>query len=102
MVAGVLYVVAMGMWISRKAFRRFGRPTALTISERSREIGLMRAVEATRRSVRMVFAIEAGLLSAMGAIPGVVLAPGGGWLLLKAAGGDQHELRESRSSRSFS
>ncbi len=92
MVAGLLHVVVMGMWNlldGVRMFRRFVHTTALAISERSREIGLMRAVGATRRSVRMIIAIEAGLLSAMAAITGVALALGGGWSLLKAAGGDQ-------------
>lgn len=42
--------------------------------ERTREIGIMRAIGATKRTVRRLFTVEAGVLGFMGGIFGVILA----------------------------
>jgi len=48
----------------------------MAIYERTREIGLMKAVGARNRDVMMVFLIEAGVIGALGGIGGVVF----GWI----------------------
>lgn len=49
----------------------------VSVNERTQEIGLQRALGATRQHIRVQFLTEAGLLAAIGASVGVVL----GWLL---------------------
>ena len=44
--------------------------------ERTREIGIMRAIGATKKTVRRLFTVEAGVLGLMGGIFGVALAYG--------------------------
>lgn len=44
--------------------------------ERTREIGIMRAIGATKKTVRRLFTVEAGVLGFMGGVFGVVLAYG--------------------------
>jgi len=57
-----------------------GMFNTLTISllERTKEIGLMLALGARRRDVRMLFVFEAGLISLAGALAGIALAVLGG------------------------
>jgi putative ABC transport system permease protein len=57
-----------------------GMFNTLTISllERTKEIGLMLALGARRRDVRMLFIFEAGLISLAGALAGIALAVAGG------------------------
>ena len=57
----------------------------VTVSERTREIGLRRAIGATPRSILVQFLIEAAALSVAGAIVGVVLGAVLAWLLALAA-----------------
>lgn len=47
----------------------------VSVTERTREIGVLRALGATRRHIRLQFLTEAALLSALGAFVGVIL----GW-----------------------
>ncbi len=61
--------------------------TALAISERSSEIGLLRAVGATRRELRRIVRLEAALLSFVAAATGTAVAVGAGWVLIDVAGG---------------
>ena len=44
--------------------------------ERTREIGIMRAIGATKKTVRRLFTVEAGVLGFMGGVFGVVLSFG--------------------------
>lgn len=61
--------------------------TALAISERSGEIGLLRAVGATRRELRRIVRLEAALLSFVAASIGIAVAVGFGWALIEVTGG---------------
>ena len=57
--------------------------TILTISvnERVGEIGLLRAVGASRRQILTLFLGEAVVLAAAGGLSGLLLGAGGSWLL---------------------
>jgi putative ABC transport system permease protein len=46
----------------------------VTVTERTREIGIRKGVGASRRTIRAQFLTEAGLMSGVGAVAGVVLA----------------------------
>jgi putative ABC transport system permease protein len=46
----------------------------MAIYERTREIGVMKAVGATRGSIRMLFTVEGGVLGFLGGVVGVLLA----------------------------
>jgi putative ABC transport system permease protein len=56
----------------------------LSVVERTRELGLLRAVGATRRQVRTVVRRESVLMSALGAVVGVALGTGAGVALSRA------------------
>lgn len=60
--------------------------TALAVSERTREIGLLRAIGTTVSGVRRIIHIEAVLMSLIGSAAGLALAVGGAWALISAAG----------------
>ncbi|MCG2622937.1 ABC transporter permease [Arthrobacter sp. I2-34] len=60
----------------------------LSVVERTRELGLMRAVGATRRQVRTVIRRESVLMSLFGAIAGVLLGTGAGIALARAMNGE--------------
>jgi putative ABC transport system permease protein len=57
---------------------------ALAVLERTREIGLMRAVGLTRRQTRMMIRWEAAVVSIFGGLLGVVVGVGFGWLAVQA------------------
>jgi putative ABC transport system permease protein len=59
----------------------------LVVHERVREIGLLRAVGATRRQVRAIIRWEAVLTSALGALLGTLLGLAGAWLAVAALPG---------------
>jgi putative ABC transport system permease protein len=59
----------------------------LVVHERIREIGLLRAVGATRGQVRAIIRWEAVLTTALGAILGTVLGLAGAWLAVEALPG---------------
>ncbi|MCZ2849921.1 FtsX-like permease family protein [Modestobacter sp. VKM Ac-2978] len=61
--------------------------TALAINERSGEIGLLRAVGASRREVRRIVRLEVALLSFVAASIGIAVAAGLGWALIDVTGG---------------
>ncbi|MBM6405546.1 ABC transporter permease [Phycicoccus sp. CSK15P-2] len=63
--------------------------TALAINERSGEIGLLRAVGASRREVRRIVRLEVALLSFVAAAIGIAVASGFGWALIDVTGGDE-------------
>lgn len=58
----------------------------MSIYERTREIGLMKAVGARNRDVMFVFLGEAGLIGTLGGISGVLLGLGGGVVINFVAG----------------
>ena len=49
----------------------------IAVRERTNEIGLLRALGATRRQVMTLFLVEAGLLAGAGGVVGLVLGAGG-------------------------
>ena len=57
---------------------------ALSVSERTREIGLLRAVGMTSRGVRRMIRYESAVIAAFGAVLGVVMGIGLGWLMVEA------------------
>jgi hypothetical protein len=63
--------------------------TALAINERSGEIGLLRAVGASRRELRRIVRIEAALPSFGAASIGIVVAAGLTWALIDVTGGTE-------------
>ncbi|GAB3854896.1 hypothetical protein GCM10029963_48650 [Micromonospora andamanensis] len=63
--------------------------TALAINERSGELGLLRAVGATRRELRRIVRLEVALLSLVAASIGLAVAVGFGWALIDVTGGTE-------------
>lgn len=57
---------------------------ALSVFERTREIGLARAVGMSRRQVRRMIRWESVVVSLLGAVVGLVVGVGFGWALVKA------------------
>ena len=57
---------------------------ALNVFERTREIGLLRAVGATQRQMRRMIRAEAVLVAVFGAIVGVLVGLVAGWALISA------------------
>jgi putative ABC transport system permease protein len=56
----------------------------VAVSQRTGEIGLLKAVGARQRQIMMLFLAEAASLSLLGAIVGIVIGSGGTWLLRAA------------------
>lgn len=61
---------------------------ALAVLERTREIGLMRAIGMTRRQTRSLIRLEAAVVSLFGAILGVLVGIAFGWIAVLAIPGD--------------
>jgi putative ABC transport system permease protein len=59
---------------------------ALSVHERTRELGVLRAVGMHRRQLRRAVRWESLLIAALGAVLGAVLAIGGAWGLVRALG----------------
>lgn len=57
---------------------------ALAVLERTRELGLMRAIGMTRRQTRSLIRLEAGVVSLFGAILGVLVGVAFGWIAVIA------------------
>lgn len=53
----------------------------VSVAQRTREIGLLKALGATARQIRLAFLTEAALLSSIGALFGLALGHGGAWIL---------------------
>ena len=64
---------------------------ALSVYERTREIGVLRAVGTTRRQVRRLVRWESVIVSTFGTVGGVGLGVGLGWVLVQAAFADSEE-----------
>jgi putative ABC transport system permease protein len=61
---------------------------ALSVIERTREIGLLRAVGLSRRQLRTMLRLESVAIALLGAVLGVVLGLGAGWALQHSLAGD--------------
>ncbi len=57
---------------------------ALSVIERTREVGLLRAIGVTRRQLRRMITLESVVISLLGAVLGVVLGIGFGVALMRA------------------
>ena len=57
---------------------------ALSVHERTRELGLLRAIGMQRRQVRRAVRRESLLIAVLGTALGAVLAVGGAWGIVKA------------------
>ncbi|MEU4566940.1 ABC transporter permease [Micromonospora sp. NPDC023956] len=65
-----------------------GTTTALSVVERIRESGLLRAVGMSRNRLRAMLTVEAGLYGLLGAVIGLGLALPYAWLTMAALGGN--------------
>ena len=63
--------------------------TTLAVSERTRELGMLRAIGTSSAGVRRIVRVEAAVLAAVAAVVGVVVAVGAAAVLLDVAGGDR-------------
>jgi putative ABC transport system permease protein len=57
-----------------------------TVAERTREVGIRRALGATRRDVAAQFLVESSLLTSIGGLVGAVLGVAGSFLIQQLAG----------------
>jgi putative ABC transport system permease protein len=62
---------------------------ALSVFERTRELGLLRAVGMARAQVRATVRWESALIAMLGTVLGTALGLGLGWALIRAASGTQ-------------
>jgi putative ABC transport system permease protein len=86
MMLGVVYVLlALSIVI---ALMGIANALALAIHERTREIGLLRAVGTTRRQLRAVVRGESVVISVFGTLGGIGVGLFLGWALVNASSGD--------------
>jgi putative ABC transport system permease protein len=90
MMLGIVYVLlALSILI---ALMGIANTLALSVHERTRELGLLRAVGQTRRQVRAMLRREAVIVAVFGTLGGVGLGVFLGWALVSAAGTDVARL----------
>jgi putative ABC transport system permease protein len=90
MMLGIVYVLlALSILI---ALMGIANTLALSVHERTREIGLLRAVGQTRRQMRAMLRREAVVVALFGTLGGVGLGVFLGWALVSAAGTDVARL----------
>jgi putative ABC transport system permease protein len=90
MMLGIVYVLlALSIVI---ALMGIANTLALSVHERTRELGLLRAVGQTRRQVRAMLRREAVIVAVFGTLGGVGLGVFLGWALVDAAGSDVAHL----------
>ena len=70
-----------------------GNTISLSVYERTRELGLLRAVGQSRRRVRTMVRGEAIVVAIFGTIGGLLLGTMGGWAVVRAIGADQGIVR---------
>src|SRR5262249_14301580 len=79
---GIIYVMlAMAILI---ALGSIANTLSLSIYERTRELGVLRAIGQSRRQLRSMIRIESVITSAVGSITGVALGVFAGWGLVSA------------------
>lgn len=86
---GVLVIAAISLLVGA-----IGILTILWVSvhQRTGEVGLMKAVGASDRQIRLMFLAEAAVLSVTGGVIGLAVGLGGGWLLSTAVPGLRIEV----------
>jgi putative ABC transport system permease protein len=85
-ILGLIYVMlALAIVI---ALMSIANTLSLSIHERSRELGLLRAVGQTRRQARSMVRWESVIIATFGTIGGIVLGTFLGWGLVEAVSGD--------------
>jgi putative ABC transport system permease protein len=84
MLLGIVYVLLVLAILI--ALMGIANTLALSVHERRRELGLLRAVGQTRRQVRAMLRGEAFLVAAFGTLGGIGLGVFLGWALVGAAG----------------
>jgi putative ABC transport system permease protein len=90
MMLGIVYVLlALSILI---ALMGIANTLALSVHERTREIGLLRAVGQSRGQVRAMLRQEAVIVALFGTLGGVGLGVFLGWALVSAAGTDVARL----------
>ncbi|HEX4673002.1 MAG TPA: ABC transporter permease, partial [Solirubrobacteraceae bacterium] len=79
---GIIYVMlAMAILI---ALGSIANTLSLSIHERTRELGVLRAIGQSRRQLRSMIRLESVITSAVGSITGVVIGVPAGWGLIEA------------------
>ncbi|MFT3852299.1 MAG: ABC transporter permease [Ilumatobacteraceae bacterium] len=66
-----------------------GNTISLSVHERTRELGLLRAIGQSRRRIRTMVRGEAIVVAVFGTVGGLLLGTLGGWAVVKAVGDDQ-------------
>ncbi len=61
----------------------------ISVTERTREIGVMKAIGGTERNILWLFLLEAGLIGLIGSIVGLALGLGGGYALVEGLFGSE-------------
>ena len=90
---GIIYVMlAMAILI---ALGSIANTLSLSIHERTRELGVLRAIGQSRRQLRSMIRLESVITSAVGSITGVVIGVFAGWGLVEALASPYDQTRVS-------
>src|SRR4029078_10337736 len=87
----VYVLLAMALVI---AFFGIANTLALSVFERTREFGLLRAVGMSRKQVRSTVRWESVLIALLGTTTGTVIGLGFGWALIKAIAGNGNGINQ--------